>query len=237
MQQIRRPSSSIDRSTNPTQLAMQRARAFVVCMVSLVAALALMVACLGAVASRASNGDDPHAHHHHMAPETARTLADYKVPDVTLVREDGKSVSLSNELGDGRPVVLSFIYTTCTTICPLTSMTLSELQRKLGTGRDRVHLVSISVDPEQDTPARLRDYAKKFGAGPEWQHYTGTVAASVASQRAFDVYRGDKMSHIPVTLVHPATGSRWVRIEGFASADQLLAELAPAAAPSERHTD
>ncbi len=108
-------------------------------------------------------------------------------------------------------------------------MTLSELQRKLGTGRDRVHLVSISIDPEQDTPARLRDYAKKFGAGPEWQHYTGTLAASVASQRAFDVYRGDKMSHIPVTLVRPAAGNRWVRIEGFASADQLLAELGPVA--------
>jgi protein SCO1/2 len=121
--------------------------------------------------------------------------------------------------------VLSFIYTTCTTICPLTSATLSELQRKLGDARDSVHLVSISIDPEQDTPARLRDYAKKFGAGPEWQHYTGTVEASVASQRAFAAYRGNKMDHAPVTLVRMRPGERWTRIDGFATADQLLAEL------------
>ena len=170
-----------------------------------------------------SAGDSPHRQH--VAPETVRTLGDYSIPRVALVREDGKNVILSNEIDDGGPVVLSFVYTTCTTICPLTSMTLAELQARLGAGRDRVHLVSISIDPEQDTPARLRDYAKKFGAGPQWHHYTGTVGASIASQRAFGVYRGDKMSHTPVMLVRAASNARWVRFEGFATADQLLAEL------------
>jgi len=131
----------------------------------------------------ASDESDPHAHHHHAIPETTRSLADYHAPDLRLVRDDGRTVRLSDELDDGRPVVLSFIYTTCTSICPVTSQTLSELQGKLGAARDGVHLMSISIDPEQDTPARLREYAKKFGAGPEWQHYTGTVAASTASQR------------------------------------------------------
>ena len=224
---IRRLPGPFERSTIAMSTSIRRARALVAGSLALLAALALAI--LGSATARAAEDADPHAHHHHILAETARTLADYTVPNVTLVREDGKRVALASELDDGRPVVLSFIYTTCTTICPLTSMTLSELQRKLGTGRDRVHLVSISIDPEQDTPARLRDYAKKFGAGPEWQHYTGTLAASVASQRAFDVYRGDKMSHIPVTLVRPAAGNRWVRIEGFASADQLLAELGPVA--------
>jgi protein SCO1/2 len=85
--------------------------------------------------------------------------------------------------------------------------------------------VSISIDPEFDTPARLREYARKFGAGPEWQHYGGTLAASREVQRAFGAYRGDKMNHAPVTLVRTAPGKEWVRIDGFASADQLLAEL------------
>jgi protein SCO1/2 len=120
---------------------------------------------------------------------------------------------------------LAFIYTSCTTVCPLTSHTLSELQSKLGTDRDRVHLVSISIDPEQDTPARLRDYAKTFNAGPEWQHYTGTLAASEMVQRAFDVYRGAKMDHSPATLVRSAPDAAWVRIDGFATADQLYQEL------------
>jgi protein SCO1/2 len=173
---------------------------------------------------------DPHAHHHHMVPETARTLRDYKVPAVTLVRDDGKAVQLGDEINDGRPVVLSFIYTTCTTVCPVTSQTLSELPGKLGAARDSVHLMSISIDPEQDTPARLREYAKKFGAGPEWQHYTGSLAASIAAQRAFDVYRGDKMSHAPVTLLRTGRDGPWVRIDGFASAGQLMAELQPVVA-------
>jgi protein SCO1/2 len=142
-----------------------------------------------------------------------------------LVRDDGKQVLLDQELNDGRPVVLNFIYTTCPGICPLASHVFSQLQRMLGAERDHVHLVSISVDPEEDTPSRLREYAKKYSAGPSWQHYTGTVAASVAAQRAFDVYRGDKMGHTPVTLLRVAPGAPWVRFDGFATPDMLLQEL------------
>ena len=82
--------------------------------------------------------------------------------------------------------------------------------------------MSISIDPEQDTPARLSEYARKFHAGPEWQYYTGSLAASVATQRAFDVYRGNKMSHSPVTLLRSAPGKPWLRIEGFITPDELL---------------
>lgn len=168
---------------------------------------------------------DEHAHHHHVIPETKRTVVSYRIPEVKLVRDDGKTVALVDELNDGRPVVLAFIYTTCTTVCPMTSQTLSELQAKLGPARNQVHLVSISIDPEQDTPARLREYAKQFGAAEEWQHYTGTLAASRAAQQAFDVYRGNKMDHAPATMVRTAPGAAWVRIDGFATSDQLLAEL------------
>ena len=170
--------------------------------------------------------NDPHAHHHMMQmPETTRRTAEYTIPNVDLVRDDGKTVSLPDELNDGRPVILNFIYTTCTAVCPLLSQTLSQLQRKLGSDRDRVHLVSISIDPEEDTPARLAAYANKYGAGPEWQHYTGTLAASVEAQRAFGAYRGDKMNHTPVTFLRAAPGKSWLRIEGFATADDLLDEI------------
>lgn len=195
---------------------------------TLVLAAAGMVGSLVAVTLAADmpNMHDQRAHHHMMQmPETTRRTAEYTVPNVDLVRDDGKSVSLPDELNDGRPVVLNFIYTTCTEVCPLISQTLSQLQHKLGSDRDRVHLVSISIDPEEDTPARLAAYAKKYGAGPEWQHYTGTLSASVATQRAFDVYRGDKMDHTPVTFLRAAPGKHWLRIEGFATADDLLKEL------------
>jgi protein SCO1/2 len=146
----------------------------------------------------------------------------YSIPVVQLIRDDGRTVSLPEEMNDGRPVVLNFVFTTCSSICPLMSQVLAQFQRKLGAGRDRVHLMSISIDPEEDTPARLREYARKFHAGPEWQHYTGTVAASLAAQRAFNVWSGDKMSHAPVTLVRAAPGKPWLRIEGFVTPDELL---------------
>ena len=195
----------------------------------LIGALALTIVAIAGAAALAGvveGAADEHMHHS-MAPVAAthRTTVAYTVPDVSLVRQDGARVKLREELNDGRPVVLAFIFTSCTTVCPLTSHTLSELQTRLGSERDRVHLVSITIDPEQDTPARLRAYAKTFNAGPEWQHYTGTHEASESAQRAFDVYRGAKMDHSPATLVRPAPGAPWVRIDGFATADQLYAEL------------
>ncbi len=156
---------------------------------------------------------------------TTRSVAEYTVPQVTLVRDDGKSVSLPDELNDGRPVVMNFVFTTCTSICPLLSQTLARLQDKLGAERDRVHIVSISIDPEQDTPAVLAAYAGRYRAGPEWRHYTGTMQAIIETAKAFNAYRGDKMSHTPLTLVRVAPGKPWVRFDGFATADELLQEI------------
>src|ERR1700674_1901526 len=157
-----------------------------------------------ALRAAASEVVDPHAAHRQeqdTLPAVTRSLVNYPVPAIRLVRDDGKNVTLVDELNDGRPVVLNFIYTTCTGICPLASHIFSQLQHELGAERDHVHLVSISVDPEEDTPTQLRAYAQQYSAGPSWQHYTGTVVASIAAQRAFDVYKGDKMGHTPVTLV------------------------------------
>jgi protein SCO1/2 len=159
-----------------------------------------------------------------MGGVVQRSEANYPAPDVKLVREDGKTVSLSAELNDGRPVVLNFIYTSCTTICPMSSQVFEQLQERLGARHEPVHLVSISIDPEQDTPARLRAYAQQFHAAPGWDHYTGTAAATSAVQRAFNAYRGDKMSHAALTLARAAPGKPWIRIEGFASVEDLLAE-------------
>lgn len=168
---------------------------------------------------------DAYGHQHEGTAGLRRTVASVVLPDVTLVDQTGRTVSLPREADDGRPVVLSFIYTTCTAVCPLTTATLAQLQAELGTQRDRVHIMSISIDPEQDTPKRLAEYARVHGAGPEWQHYTGTAQASLTVQRAFDVYRGDKMTHTPVTFIRRTPGQPWVRLDGFATADELRREL------------
>ncbi len=151
-----------------------------------------------------------------------RSMREYAVPAVHLVRQDGRAVALPDEMDDGRPVLLNFIFTTCTDVCPLMSSVFEEFERRLGDDAGKVHLMSISIDPEQDTPARLVEYARRFHAGPEWQHYTGTREASIAAQRAFGVYRGGKMSHGVVTLLRAAPGKPWLRIDGFVTPDELV---------------
>jgi protein SCO1/2 len=168
------------------------------------AAVVFILSMGSAVAVSAAEGEDPHAHHHHAMPAASDLKIkniQYTVPPVSQVRDDGKKVSFADELNDGRPVVLNFIYTTCTAICPITSSIFAQLQDRLGADRVKVHLVSVSIDPEQDTPARLREYATRFAADQNWNHYTGTAEASLSIQRAFDVYRGDKMRHDPVSFI------------------------------------
>ena len=161
--------------------------------------------------------------HDHMKSNSVKvSSADYVLPDIWLVRDDDRRIKLPAELNDGRPVVLNFVYTTCPGICPMMSQVFSQFQERLGAQRSKVHMVSISIDPEQDTPARLRDYAKRFAAGSQWQHYTGSVAASIAAQKAFNAYSGDKMAHDPLTLMRSGPGALWVRLDGFATADDLF---------------
>lgn len=156
------------------------------------------------------------------APVISTAVLHYTVPAVQLVRDDNKVVSLQEEMNDGRPVVLNFIFTSCGSICPLMSQVFAQFQQRLGAESRNVHLMSISVDPEQDTPAQLREYARKFHAGPSWQHYTGTIEASLAAQRAFNVWRGDKMGHTSVTFMRVAPDKPWLRIDGFVTPEELL---------------
>ncbi|CAN5817722.1 hypothetical protein BH11PSE8_BH11PSE8_39880 [soil metagenome] len=199
-----------------------------------VAAATLAVAVGGAVPAFAAGPPAAAPAHVHATSNGLKvSMVDSTVPDLWLVRDDGQKVLLAKELDDGRPLVMNFIYTTCPGICPLMSQVFSQFQARLGADRERVHMVSISIDPEQDTPARLRDYARKFSAGSQWRHYTGSVQASVTAQRAFDAYRGDKMSHDPLTLMRAAPGKPWVRIDGFATPDDLLAQYIAVAAMCE----
>jgi protein SCO1/2 len=95
-------------------------------------------------------------------------------PDVAVVTQDGKALRFYDDLIKDKVFVISFLFTTCKDICPLATARLAELQDRLGPamGRD-VFFYSISIDPETDTPARLKQYADTFGAGPGWLFLTG----------------------------------------------------------------
>jgi protein SCO1/2 len=136
-----------------------------------------------------------------------------------LTDSNGRQALPSLINGDG-PVMLQFIFTTCTTICPVISATLAASQSQLEGG----HMISISIDPEHDTPARLQEYARSLKAPPKWQFLTGRAVDIVAVQEAFRANRGNKMRHLPLTFLRASLDLRWVRPDGLTSAAQLIAE-------------
>ncbi|MCX7068787.1 MAG: SCO family protein [Methylococcales bacterium] len=156
--------------------------------------------------------------------EFARSTGNYVLPDVSVVRQDGKKLSFINELNDGRPVILSFVFASCSAICPMISHTLSKVQTRLAKNGQKFHLVSISIDPENDTPAVLIEYSKKFSSGSQWDFYTGTTENSLTIQKAFDAYRGDKMNHSAAIFMRAKPNKLWLRLEGFGSPDAIIHE-------------
>jgi protein SCO1/2 len=104
------------------------------------------------------------------------------------------------------------------------SHTFAKVQATLRQSDDNAHLISISIDPENDTPAKLTELAGKFGAKAGWDHYTSSLETSISIQKAFAVYRGDKMNHSSVVLMRAAPNKPWLRLEGFVSPDTIIRE-------------
>lgn len=124
----------------------------------------------------------------HATKENARLPVVGPAPEFTLTTEAGSRLSLG-ELR-GKVLAVTFIYVTCTDTCPLLTAKMAELQRRLG--RDfgpRVRFLSITVDPEVDTPVVLRGYAKAHGANLEgWSFLTGTSAEIKDVVRRYGAY-------------------------------------------------
>ena len=153
------------------------------------------------------------------------TTVPVSVPDVTLTGMDGRPAPLRAVLGDNRPVMLQFIFTTCPTICPLLTGTAARVREDLGKDRKKIRAISITIDPEHDTPAVLRKYAANFDADPDWLFLTGRFSDVTAVQRGFGSYRGNKMDHSPYTFLRKSPRDPWMRIDGIVHADVLEVEI------------
>ena len=170
---------------------------------------------------------DPHAKHRKMmsATNVAISTHTYQVEDLEFVGMDGKDSTLGAAMATGNPVIVNFIFTTCTTICPVQTATFAQVQRQLGEQAEDVTMISVSIDPEHDTPSRLRAYSEMFDAGPQWQFLTGSVDEMVDIQKAFKAYHGAKMNHRALVLIKGPGDDEWLRLEGLAGASDILAEL------------
>jgi len=152
------------------------------------------------------------------------TSESYSVPDLILINQDAQEVSLASTLDASKPVAVNFIFTTCTTICPVMAATFGRMQQELGDDYDELLFVSISIDPEYDTPDRMKEYLEKFGAKPGWEFFTGTAEQITQITQAFNAVSGSKMNHRPLTFFKAPGDAGWIRIDGLASASSLVAE-------------
>jgi protein SCO1/2 len=123
----------------------------------------------------------------------------WQVPDFTLTERSGKPMSRADLAG--KVWVADFFYTTCPGPCPMMTSRLSALQDKLGSQPD-ARLVSISLDPEKDTPDVLREYATRFKAGSNWLFFTGDKAAiRTLSEKGFKLAAVEERNN-PEPIIH-----------------------------------
>jgi protein SCO1/2 len=153
-----------------------------------------------------------------------RSIENYTMPDVTLINQNGARVKFKQLIESNKPVVVDFIYGTCTTICPVLSAGYSSLQSKLGPNSTNVQLISISIDPENDTPKVMKEYLKRYRAKPGWDFFTGTRSDIDKVMRAFDAYIPNKMYHYPLNLIRNPKDGKWVRIFGLTSTSEFVNE-------------
>lgn len=96
---------------------------------------------------------------------------DFALPELHLVDQRGRPVT--NADLSGKVLVVDFIFTTCPTVCPRLTERMALVGKRLAADKD-VRLVSITVDPENDTPEKLAAYGAKYGATPDqWMFLTG----------------------------------------------------------------
>ncbi len=110
----------------------------------------------------------------HATADSSSPWGSNYFPNLPVVTQDGKTLRFYDDVIKGKQVVVSFIYTSCPDLCPLTTARLALVKEQLGDimGRD-VFFVSLTVDPENDTPIRMKAMADAFNAGPGWLFLTG----------------------------------------------------------------
>ena len=168
-------------------------------------------------------------HEHHMSSKPgllSRSVHNYQVPKISMVDMKNDKFALDELLSRESPIILNFIFTSCTTICPVMSNTFQQVQKQLEPKQSKYRMVSISIDPENDTPEKLREYASRFGAAPQWTLLTGSLDNSIAAQKNFKVFAGDKMDQKPVTFLKAkGSESSWVRLDGLVDARMIVQEF------------
>ena len=183
--------------------------------------LALSVFLLAAASAMAQKPVEPHDHSK-MAAADSSPAAKY-FTDVELIDQDGKKVHFYTDVLKGKTVVVNAFFTTCTSVCPPMNRNMEKIQELLGdrVGKD-VFFVSITVDPDVDTPARLKDYAKKFHAGPGWMFLTGKKENLDWALYKLGQYVENKDDHKTIFIIGNETTGLWKKAFGMENVTELV---------------
>jgi len=188
--------------------------------------------------SAAADSDaDPHAKHRAMLKQQAGSegsSVNLTFNERTLLDQDGNPRQFPQDVLGERIVVMDFIYTSCTTVCPVLSAIMTQVQSLLGERvGEEVALVSISVDPGRDTPERLKAKAGEHHAGPDWVWLTGEKSSVDLVLKGLGAYTPNFEDHPSMILVGDRKTGHWKRFFGFpgprqvvAAVDELLASRA-----------
>ena len=188
-----------------------------------------VVCCVFAVmlaAPAAMADEDPHAKHRAMMQqksEPAAESAEIDLRDHLLVDQDGQELMFVSDVIGDNIVVMDFVYTTCTTICPVLSALFTQVQGQLGDAvGDEVMLVSMSVDPVRDTPQRLKAYSAKHRAGEGWLWLTGPKADVDDVLTGLGAYTSNYEDHPSMVLIGDGRTGEWKRLFGFPNPDRVV---------------
>ncbi len=108
-----------------------------------------------------------------------------ETPAFSLQAHDGRAVQWSDYRG--KYVVMTFLYTSCRDVCPLTAHKLSQVHQKLGADAARVAFVTVTVDPERDTPQAIQAFSEKWGMAGKWDYLTGSEESLAPLWKAYFV--------------------------------------------------
>ena len=165
-----------------------------------------------------------------LPPATPLDDSPIRIPDVMVLDQNGREIPFYSGLVKGKTVAIDFIFTTCTTTCPLLTANFRRVQQTLtADGIGEFQLISISVDPLTDVPPRLQSFAAQFHAGPGWTFVTGAKPEMDRLLRALGASVADKNDHTPMILVGNDSSQHWRRVSGLTSPAVIVRAIKEAA--------
>ena len=143
--------------------------------------------------------------------------------DVVLTDQDGKPVRFYSDVLQGKTVVVESFFSSCTGTCPLMNATFAKIQTAVGDrlGKD-VFLVSITVDAENDTPAKLKEYAVRMKARPGWMFLTGNKKNVDQALHKLGLDVEARENHKNLFIVGNEPKGLWKKVFGLGKPDEIV---------------